>query len=120
MDHDADSDLMLEVDAGCTGRTWTEKKPTFADREEAREKCTSKWKMTQQQQNKIRTDRRAMCAFPIFEKIKTKDGEDWRIIGTLSFDSKSKLEVWLANETSKRNIVDIGLTWADIVSKLLT
>jgi NTE family protein len=120
MDHDPDSDLMLDVEAGCTGRTWTEKKPTFADLEEARMTYASKWKMTREQQNKIREDRRAMCSFPIFEKSKIKYGEEWRIIGTLSFDSKSELSVWLANEASTKNIVDIGLTWSDIVGKLIS
>ncbi len=124
MDNDADLEMMLEMEAGCTGRSWTERKPIFADLEEAKKSFETRWKMTKAQQNRIPAGRRAMCSFPIFEKVIGMHNEkDWRMIGTLSFDSSSRLQdVWKdgsENDLAARFVVDAGKLWADIVGRLL-
>jgi NTE family protein len=123
MDQDPDVDLELDMDAGCTGATWAQGKVIFADLEHAKGSFKDKWKMTQAEQNKIRRDRRAMCSIPIFEKEIGERSEHWRVMGTLSFDTSSRLEdVWgggRGDDPMARFVVDTGKLFGDIVGRLL-
>lgn len=123
MDNDPDIDLELDMDAGCTGAAWAQGKVIFADLEHARGSFKDKWKMTQAQQNKIRADRRAMCSVPIFETEIGERSEHWRVMGTLSFDTSSRLEdVWgggRGDDPMARFVVDKGKLFGDIVGRLL-
>ena len=88
MDNDADSDLELSMDGGCSGRAWTSRKPVFADLEEAKKTFAESWSMTKEQQNKVRQDRNSMMSIPIFDqRFSASNINDLPISGILSIDT---------------------------------
>jgi NTE family protein len=122
MDTDPDSDLELDVEAGCSGLSWRKRVPMAADSERARDSFANEWKMTRDQQNKIRLDRKAMFSFPMFELASgtSADVASLRLLGTLSVDSSTPLPEtgWL--DTHSEQALDIGKRWADVCSRLLS
>src|ERR1019366_8111508 len=67
MDNDADQDLSLATNGGCSGKCWTDKLPMYADLVDAGTGNNyGKWNMTRQEQTKVRADRRTMLSIPIF------------------------------------------------------
>jgi NTE family protein len=113
MDNDPDQDLLLAEDGGCSGKCWVEKLPTYADLVDAgAENNHKKWKMTKQQQNKVRADRKTMLSIPIFYA-----GSE-RLIGVLSADSDKYLNV----DEHKGDVelaFSIGRRWAVVLTSLL-
>jgi hypothetical protein len=125
MDRDPDVDMELGLDAGCTGRAWTQRLPVAADLLEAREVFRTKWRMTRPQQNKVRTDRAAMLALPMFDlsaqhSTSAQTVADLPMLGTLSVDSATRLTDtgWVGD--AGQAALALGTTWADIVARLLT
>jgi NTE family protein len=127
MDRDSDSDLELEIDAGCGGGAWKRKRPVAGDLLEAK-RLYKEWGMTEEQQNKIRKDRKAMLCFPIFELGKDlsrpADIETLDLIGVLSVDTSTPLSEtgWLSSGASQelsQAVIKEGETWADILSRIL-
>ncbi len=122
MDNDADSDLELGMDAGCSGAAWSKRKPIVADLIEAKKDYESVWKMSKTQQNKVRADRQTMFSVPMFDLRTAGDAlivDNLREIGVLSIDTATSLEQtqWL-NER-KAFVVQKGKEWADILSRIL-
>ncbi|MDZ8239306.1 MAG: patatin-like phospholipase family protein [Nostoc sp. ChiQUE01a] len=66
MNNDPDVDWELEIDAGCSGRVWSTHKPSYVKVEKVREK-PSRYKMTEEQVNKIKIDRKFIFSVPIFD-----------------------------------------------------
>lgn len=121
MDGDSDSDLELEVDGGCTGKAWTTRSPTFAELVEAKATFGTKWKMTKEQQSKVKQDRKAMFSIPIFdwESHEARTIDELDLIGILSVDTDTAFRdtLWV---TEKNDFaVKTGKLWADILARVL-
>lgn len=114
MTNDADQDLELAEDAGCSGRCWTTRKSAYADLADAATGDNHvKWKMTRPQQAKVRRDRKTMVSIPIFAP-----GSEEQLIGVLSADS----DAWVnpegdSNEIEK--ILSLGQQWAIVLTHVL-
>lgn len=120
MDGDADSDLELAMDGGCTGRAWTSHKPQLADLEEAHREL-GPWKMTARQYHKVRQDRKAMLCVPIFDPAGPGGASEatmMPVLGTLSLDSATRLAdtEWLRESYAVRR----AQFWADVLARLLS
>jgi NTE family protein len=120
MDGDADQDLELPLDGGCTGRAWVTRTPQFADLEQAR-RAPAVWHMSVQHHSKVRPDRKAMLCVPIFDLDRATGVSDARqvpILATLSVDSATPLAEtgWLKDNFA----VQRAIFWADVFSKLLS
>jgi NTE family protein len=119
MDSDADQDLELAEDAGCSGACWTTRKPAYADLEDAAAGDNYvKWKMTAAQQAKVRHDRRTMVSIPIFAP-----GSDDRLVGVLSADSSTSIarkgRLRQPKEEVLTQIIEIGKKWAVVLTAML-
>ena len=128
MDNDPDQDLDLAEDAGATGNTWAKREPTIADLEDAarEQNYAIQWKMTQEQQAKIRKDRKAMLCVPIFDRVSVGTAERLKdsLIGTLSADTNLSLRamMWIGEDglTDKaKHAVLIGIAWSGVLSRIL-
>jgi len=120
MDEDADSDLELAMNAGCSGRSWTLRNPVVADMEEAKSTFAVNWFMTREQQNKIRPDRNSMMSIPIFDRRSGAINiNDLPVLGILSIDSSTPLEDTQWRGAMKGPIVEIAKRWSDIISRVL-
>jgi NTE family protein len=124
MDDDSDCDLILDMDAGCTGRAWSEKSMALADLVEAREHYSSQWKMKRTQQAKIPKDRKAMLAIPIFahtemvgEHINAPISLDAEPIGTLAVDTDTALgdTMWTVEPVA----LELAKQWARVLAYVL-
>jgi NTE family protein len=129
MDADADSDLELAMHAGCSGKTWVKKVPYAADLLEAKATFLSEWHMTQEQQNKVRPDRKAMMSFPLFDLSRRSVGatsaQELDLLGTMAIDTSTPLEdtgwvVQVGTAGPEPAVLRIGKQWADVISRLLT
>ncbi|HYR21498.1 MAG TPA: patatin-like phospholipase family protein [Chthoniobacterales bacterium] len=116
-DGDADRTLELQEDAGATGVAWTRREVIFADLIEARDNYQSTWKMTIDQQSKIREDRKLMVAIPIFGRSATSSQRT--VLGTLSVDTSTAREQaqWMGSKQDF--VVKSGRQWAEILSARL-
>ena len=116
MGSDADQDLELDVDAGCSGKCWTTQRPAYADLEDAATGDNFlKWKMTEAQQAKVRHARKTMVSIPIFAP-----GSDDQLIAVLSADSDTSIAGdGQPDEQALRKIVEIGKKWAVILTAVL-
>jgi NTE family protein len=130
MDSDPDQDLDLDEDAGCSGRCWTTGEPTIADLVDAATGDNyRKWKMTTQQQAKVRKDRKAMLSVPIFDRILM--GERGlgpkRLLGVLSADTNASLHdmIWFRSGENRelsetgRRAVEIAKEWSGLLTRIL-
>lgn len=122
MDSDPDSDLELAMNAGCSGRAWSTRLPTFADLREATTSYASTWGMTREQQNKVKPDRQAMFSVPIFDlrgPFETARIDQLALVGVLSIDTSTSLDhtTWLGSR--REFAVERGKLWADIFSRVL-
>lgn len=114
MDNDADQDLSLAENGGCSGRCWTDKLPAYADLVDAGTGDNYvKWNMTRQEQKKVRPDRKTMLSIPIF----TPGSED-HLIGVLSADSDAHLRFEEDIEEIEKAF-DIGQQWAVVFTAVL-
>ncbi len=125
MDSDTDCDFELDIDAGCGGGAWTRREPVAGNLLDAK-RSFSDWGMTQEQQNKVRADRKAMLCFPIFELDKSlataEDVKDLDRIGVLSIDTSTPLGEtgWLSRKGApNKEVITAGRNWADIFSRIL-
>jgi len=120
MDNDPDSNLELIMDGGCSGTAWRTREPTLADLTEAKT-TFPKWKMTREQQNKVRTDRQAMFSVPMFDLSLpgAQKVEELNLLGILSVDSDTPLDDTKWIDERKEYAVQTAKLWADILSRLL-
>lgn len=121
MEEDTDSDLELPEDAGCTGLAWSKRQPALADLEEAAAN-PGKWGLSAVQQNKVRTDRKAMLAAPIPGRS-GQMGHDSPPIGTVSIDSSTPLAdtSWIESNQNQiaAAVVSIITGWAQVIARVL-
>lgn len=123
MESDPDVDLELDLEAGCSGRAWIERRPVFADLTIAQEKL-AEWKMPQSKQNKVPRDRASMMSIPIFDVSSTTSGlttiVDLPLLGVLSIDSKTDLSQtgWL--DGTNPWVIANAKKWSDIIGRILT
>ena len=82
------------------------------------------WKMTPEQHNKVRRDRRAILSVPLFKAgpatRHAKSVDDLNVIGVLSVDSATPLDVtgWLSD---RRDVADkLAKEWSGVVARLLS
>ena len=120
MEQDPDRDLELEMDAGCSGKAFSTRKPSFADLDAAKTDFRT-WKMTQEQQNRIPDERRSMLSVPMFDlsrSAKKRRVEELPVIGTFAVDTTTALgdTGWLSGQSLA---VPVAQRWADILSKLI-
>jgi NTE family protein len=113
---EGDRDLELQEDAGCTGAAWTRQEIVFADLIEARGSFQSRWKMTREQQNKIREDRKFMVAIPIFNP---RTSSPRSALGTLSVDTSTARDDTEWMDGKKDFVVQSGRQWAKVLSERL-
>ncbi len=123
MDRDPDIDLELAADSGCSGRAWATKRPVAADLLAAKGNFEPEWRMTREQQNKVRVDRCSMMSFPIFDltdPLSETSVDRLRLLGVMSVDSDTTLTDtgWVGDHRDEA--VRIGTRWADVLSRLLT
>ena len=115
-----DADLELSQYGGCTGRTLETRRPTVANLDDAKSNF-KKWGMTQPQQSKVATDRRAMLSVPIFAfSADEKRGmEDLPIIGILSVDCSTSLSEtnWIENSDGEESEIS-GETYRTMTDPL--
>jgi NTE family protein len=123
MDADSDLDLELAEDAGCSGAAWTAREPYALDLGDANE-MIREWKLTREQQNRVRRDRRGVLSVPLFQSgvatREAKSADDLTIIGVLSVDTATPLlhTGWL---TDRRHIAEkLAKEWGGVVSRLLS
>jgi NTE family protein len=123
MTNDSDSDMQLAMDAGCSGRAWSTRKQQFADLVEAQTVFESTWKMTREQQNKIRPDRKAMFSVPMFDlrgsSLAAQSVRQLELLGVLSVDTDTSLQDTHWEDDYLQFASDMGKEWADIFSKIL-
>jgi NTE family protein len=125
MDRDPDIDLEIPTMSGCTGASWKERGPAFANLDDARSD-PERWGLTRAQQNKVPMKQKSMASAPIFSyrrrPVVRSDIVDLELLGTLSLDSSTPLENtgWVTEEGADAVIVDKLRFWADVVSKFLT
>lgn len=123
MDLDPDIDLELGVEAGCSGRAWTTKRPVAADLLAAQGSFESEWGLTREQQNKVRADRQSMMSFPVFDltdPLGATSVDQLRLLGIMSIDSETPLADTGWVDDRRDQAVQIGTRWADVLSRLLT
>jgi NTE family protein len=115
MDEDTDQDLSLSQDGGCSGKCWTTKSPTYADLVDAGTGDNYvKWKMTKQEQLKVKKDRKTMLSIPVFAP-----GSSERLIGVLSADSDVHLRVGTDDDEDIERALAIGQSWAVVFTAVL-
>jgi NTE family protein len=118
MDKDPDIDMELALDGGRTGYAWANRSPVIASITDSAESTIN---MTQAQRNKVRPDRKSLCAVPMFsvQRAGAKSVQDLELMGLLSVDSSTSLDEaqWLT--LKKEFLVDSAQRWADILSKLI-
>jgi NTE family protein len=120
MDNDPDVDIELSMDGGCSGAAWSGRRPSIADLNEAKANFAGRWKMTREQQNRVRPDRQAMYSFPIFDLRASRQllkMEELELLGVLSVDTSTSLNDtrWLESEPASQ----IGKNWADVVARII-
>jgi NTE family protein len=128
MDNDTDCDLILDVDAGCTGRALIDRNMILADLVAAKQYYSSDWKMKRPQQSKVRKDRKAMLAIPIFVHtemvglsdllhVNTPPLLDIEPIGTLAVDTDTALEdtMWAVEPVA----LELAKQWARVLAYVL-
>jgi NTE family protein len=114
MDNDADQDLSLAPNGGCSGKCWTDKLPAYADLVDAGTGNNHvKWNMTWQEQKKVRPDRKTMLSIPIFAP-----GSEDHLIGVLSADSDAHLPLE-EDLVEIENAIEIGKKWAVVLTAVL-
>lgn len=119
MDDDPDMELELAMEAGCTGRTWVQRQPTFGDLQAVE---TSTWRMTREQMNRVRNDRKTVFSTPIFDTSRLVEVgrlEDLDMIGQLCIDTETPIRDTLWLSTQKEYLVQTSKVWADILSKII-
>lgn len=126
MNLDADCDLELATEGGCSGYAWKNRQPAWADLVEAKNDPTQ-WDMSQAEQNKVRADRKAMFSIPIFVLSSLTSGDkkniaDFPILGILSIDTDTLLQdtKWLGSSLPNQPFLEMTKYWADTFGKLLT
>jgi NTE family protein len=114
MDRDADQNLDLAEDGGCSGQCWTTKQPAYADLVDAAAGNNYvKWKMTKQEQARIPSDRKTMLSIPIFVP-----GSNEHLIGVLSADSDMHLRVG-QDDNKIETAFSVGQRWAVVLTAVL-
>jgi NTE family protein len=116
MDKDPDIDFELPLDGGRTGYAWATRSPVIASIEDSAESTVN---MTQEQRNKVRRDRKSLCAVPIFSVQKAGAIQDLELIGLLSVDTSTALDAALWLTSKKEFLVNSAQSWADILAKLI-
>lgn len=93
MDHDRDRDLELGIDSGAAGRCWQTGKPIVCDLEKARKTFATRWRMSEDQQARVRPSLQSLLSVPILEPMAEQNTpeEDVLPLGVLSFDSDEDL-----------------------------
>jgi NTE family protein len=89
MDKDADVDMELDQDGGCSGTAWEQGRVAVADLDAARTDPTI-WKMSIQQHNKVPERVRSMISIPIPGNVHAESAPN-RPVGTLSVDCETPL-----------------------------
>ncbi len=89
MDNDADRDLELDQDSGCSGKAWETGKVAVANLETA-SADPSPWKMSRDQHNKVPKRVKSMISAPIPGNLHASAAPE-RPIGTLSVDCETPL-----------------------------
>lgn len=123
MENDADVDLELPENAGCSGKAWAERSPALADLVEAA-KTPELWGMTKTQHDKVPASRKSMLSVPVHAPFR-EGSTTPPPVATLSVDSGTPLEEtgWLETTSSGQvahaDVVGIMMAWAYIVHKLL-
>jgi NTE family protein len=118
MDADSDADLELAADSGCSGRAWSTRKPTACDLAAARTNYSKEWGMTDEQQSKVRADRQAMFSFPMFDP-QVGNGHQ-QLIGIASVDTDTPLAQTNWTNPDQTTALNLGIQWAEVLSRLLT
>lgn len=123
MEGDTDSDLELPEMAGCSGRAWANRRPTFADLSQIRRDPVA-WGMAACDGVRIPASRQSMLSVPIHDRI--SDGREVPMpVGVLSIDSVSPLaETGWVETTShgpllRSDVTTVMVYWASIIHKLL-
>lgn len=126
MDHDADADLELAENAGCSGVAWAQRAPAIADLEEAAV-SPEDWGMTLVQHAKVPANRKAMLCVPIHRQRRTDETGTPMPIATLAVDTVTALARtgWLARSpgsedlSPSQEVVAIMVSWANVLYRLL-
>jgi NTE family protein len=131
MDGSPDRTLELPLTAGCSGAAYEQKKPVYADLDDAKTRF-KEWGLTQEHQERIDPRLRAMISVPLLDTSgvsasqKDVDLSQLPVVGTLSIDTTaSGVEAgWVEEEsgavTINGDLVRFLQQWADIIAKLLT
>ncbi len=112
MQGDPDFQIELPIPHGCVGQCWATRTPTVADM------VLSNQTLPLAERNRIKTDRKAVMSFPIFDiPVAPAPVGEMGLIGVLSVDTDNSLDStgWQKSDTC----TTIGKIWADIVSCVL-
>lgn len=128
MDRDADWDLELRVEEGCSGVAWTTRRPAIVDWVRAR-KNPLLGGLPKGLQTRVRKDRRTVLSLPIFDLEQTlvspRTTGDLDVIGVLSIDTSTQIGETGWAQTGLHGLVpspqatEIALEWADILGRIL-
>jgi hypothetical protein len=125
MDDDADVDLELPEDVGCSGKAWSLRKPVLADLAAAA-RNPAEWGMTKEQHDKVPKSRMSMLSVPIHRRLMSDEPSPPLPVGVLSVDSVTSLADtgWLENTShgpvAHAEVLSIMMNWAYIVHRLLS
>lgn len=91
MDGDPDSDMLLPLDAGCTGQAFVFGRPVLADIAMMK-RMFARWRMTPAHRDKIPEHLNVMLSVPVFADYHVNGTSD--PIANLSADSATPLDCW--------------------------
>jgi hypothetical protein len=128
----SDRTLEMGMEAGCSGRAMKDRVPVYADLVDAQTNYVQ-WGMTQEDQDKIPKEPRAMISVPLLDTgeispdQQTVDLKKLPIVGTLSVDTiiDGPNAGWVDISRDGKVVIKGEVSgflrkWADIVAKLLT
>lgn len=124
MDSDADNDLELPNNAGCSGEAVASKRVVAADLQAARSK-PQEWGMTGAQANKVPSDLCLMVSIPIYVSSGGKDA-DLSPIGVFSVDTSADLREsgWVVETEGElkptASVEEIMDKWSRVIGHMLT
>lgn len=131
MDNDADRDLELDQDGGCSGKAWESGKVAVANLVVASAN-PSPWKMSIDQHNKVPKRIKSMISVPIPGNVQVSNAPE-RPIGTLSVDCETDLADtgWCTDAHTATNVdpsaspqvaadvLTVMSAWATVVGAIL-